>query len=279
MLMFPIKQIDHLSYSQINLYQTCPLAWWFEYVLEIPRTQSIYLLLGSAIHTAISDYFQDKLLGIRPMNTNELIIHAAETIKTTLAESKYELPKKGQTVADIVDSRLKGLQEYMTNFGQYLTVMFSEKKLVRKIPGTSIDFVGVLDLVSAEKTVMDFKIVGATWSQSKASASLQPYAYGFLLGREIQFEIHCISAKGSKVLPICVSQSNIDTYSDMARALSFVMAEVAAGRQAPERCRNTSDCYICSHRAACDLHKYQLFDDLLELVQAKLQLPKIGASL
>jgi hypothetical protein len=63
----------------------------------------------------------------------------------------------------------------------------------------------------------------------------------------------------------------------MVQALSFAMTEVAAGRQTPERSRNSSDCYMCSNKAACDLHKYGLFDDLMEQVQAKPQLPKTGA--
>lgn len=270
MFTFPTKTLSHLSYSQINMYSTCPLAWWFEYVLEIPSIKSVYMALGSAIHTALSDYFTDKLLGIRPMNTAELVLHAGETIKSTLEESEYEMPKKGQTLEEIVDSRLLGLQEYMDNIGQHLTVKFTEKKLIRVIPGTSIDFIGVIDLITSERKVIDFKVVGTAYSQTKALSSLQPHAYAFLLGRAVEFEIHCISAKApSKVLPVSVSQSNIDTYSEMIRALSFAMTEVAAGRQAPERSRNSSDCYMCSHSAACDLHKYGLFDDLMELVEAK----------
>jgi len=269
--MFPTKTIDHLSYSQINMYSTCPLAWWFEYVLEIPSSKSVYMSIGSAIHTALSDYFTDKLLGIRPMNTNELVTHAAETIKTILAETKYELPKRGQTLEEIVASRLLGLQEYMDTIGSNLTVKFTEKKLIRVISGTSIDFIGVIDLITVERKVVDFKVVGTAYSQAKALSSLQPHAYAFLLGRPVDFEIHCISAKApSKVLPVSVSQSNIDTYSEMIRALSFAMTEVSAGRQLPERSRNSSDCYMCSHSAACDLHRYGLFDDLMELVQAKI---------
>ena len=145
------------------------------------------------------------------------------------------------------------------------------------IPGTSIDFIGVIDLITTERKVIDFKVVGAAYSQTKALSSLQPHAYAFLLGRPIEFEIHCISAKApSKVLPISVSQQKIDAYSEMIKALSFAMVETAAGRQTPERSRNSSDCYMCSHKAACDLHKYGLFDDLLELVQAKPQVAKIG---
>jgi hypothetical protein len=275
--MFPTKQIDHLSYSQINMYSTCPMAWWLGYILEIPSIKSVYMAIGSAIHSALSDYFTDVLLGIRPMSTNELVAHAAETIKSTLEESQYEIPKKGQALEEIVDSRLLGLQEYMDNIGCRIPVKFTEKKLRRVIPGTSIDFVGVIDLITTDRTILDFKVVGTSWSQNKAISSLQPHAYAFLLGRPVNFEIHCVSAKApSKVLPVSVSQQDIDSYADIARALSFALTEVAAGRQAPERSRNASDCFLCSHKACCDLYKYGLYDDLMEQVQAKPQVPKTG---
>jgi hypothetical protein len=133
------------------------------------------------------------------------------------------------------------------------------------IPGTSIDFIGVIVLITADR-----KVVGAAYTQVKALTSFQPHAYAFLLGRPVEFEIHCISSKApSKALPVSVTQQDIDSYAEMARALSFAMTEVAAGRQTPERSRNSSDYYMCSHKAACDLHRYGLVDDLMELVQAK----------
>ena len=45
---------DYLSYSSISTYQTCPLRFYFRYVLELPETPvSSSLAFGGAVHAAI----------------------------------------------------------------------------------------------------------------------------------------------------------------------------------------------------------------------------------
>lgn len=267
MFPFPTKTINHLSYSQINLFSTCPLSWWLEYILEVPSTKSVYMAIGSAIHTALHSYFTDRLLGITPMCTDDLVTHADECIKSTLEESEYTMPKTGQSLENVIDSRLLGLQQYMESVGRNLTVRFTEKRITRKIPGSNLDFVGVIDLITSDRRVIDFKVVSAPWSQNKANESLQSHAYGFLVDSQISFEFHCISPKSPRVLPVSVSQNAVDSYAGMASALSWAMTEVAAGRQAPECSRDSSSCFMCNQKAACELYRYQLFDDLMELAK------------
>ncbi|MFC1835411.1 RecB family exonuclease [Thermodesulfobacteriota bacterium] len=55
---------DHLSYSQINTYMTCPLRYRFQYVEEIePQFVSAGLAFGSAIHEAAAAFNQTHLEG------------------------------------------------------------------------------------------------------------------------------------------------------------------------------------------------------------------------
>ncbi len=60
---------DHISYSQINQYTTCPLKYRFSYIdgLE-PEFKSSALLFGSAMHAGIQAYLQSALEGdhLRP---------------------------------------------------------------------------------------------------------------------------------------------------------------------------------------------------------------------
>ncbi len=60
---------DHISYSQINQYTTCPLKYRFNYIdgLE-PEFTSSALLFGSAMHAGIQAYLQSALEGdhLRP---------------------------------------------------------------------------------------------------------------------------------------------------------------------------------------------------------------------
>jgi RecB family exonuclease len=45
-----------LSFSQLDKYETCPLAYEFQYELRIPVSEPPHMAMGSAIHTALERY-------------------------------------------------------------------------------------------------------------------------------------------------------------------------------------------------------------------------------
>ena len=55
---------DHLSYSQVNTYLTCPLRYRFQYVEQIPAAfVPAALAFGSSIHEAVGAFYQSYLIG------------------------------------------------------------------------------------------------------------------------------------------------------------------------------------------------------------------------
>ena len=55
---------DHLSYSQINTYLSCPLKYRLHYVDRIePEFLAASLAFGSGIHEAIAAFYQERLIG------------------------------------------------------------------------------------------------------------------------------------------------------------------------------------------------------------------------
>src|SRR5207237_9540975 len=55
---------DHLSFSAISLFQSCPLRFFFRYVLGLPEpTIAASLVLGSALHQAAQYPFAQFLAG------------------------------------------------------------------------------------------------------------------------------------------------------------------------------------------------------------------------
>jgi putative RecB family exonuclease len=53
---------DYLSYSQVKMFQSCPLKWHFTYVQQAePEFIPASLLFGSAVHAAIQHYFQSMM--------------------------------------------------------------------------------------------------------------------------------------------------------------------------------------------------------------------------
>jgi putative RecB family exonuclease len=59
----PPRVFDHISYSAISTFQSCPLRFYFRYVLGLPeRTISSSLVMGSALHRAVQYHFERLLM-------------------------------------------------------------------------------------------------------------------------------------------------------------------------------------------------------------------------
>lgn len=51
-----VPKLQHLSYSNINLYNQCPRCWYLKYVLKYEMPGSVAMYLGSDVHKAIENY-------------------------------------------------------------------------------------------------------------------------------------------------------------------------------------------------------------------------------
>lgn len=71
--MKPVQDHDHLSYSQINCYTSCPLKYRFHYIdgLE-PEFTSSALMFGSAMHEGIQAYLQS-CLEAEPLRPDQIV--------------------------------------------------------------------------------------------------------------------------------------------------------------------------------------------------------------
>jgi putative RecB family exonuclease len=84
------KDHDHISYSQINCYTTCPLKYRFNYIdgLE-PEFTSSALIFGSAMHAGIQAYLQSTLEG-DPLTSDQMVdVYRAEWIGSEGQKIRY----------------------------------------------------------------------------------------------------------------------------------------------------------------------------------------------
>ena len=58
---------DYISFSAIRLYQTCPLKFFYRYIMGLPEeTVSSSLVFGSSVHRAFEFHFRELLAGNPP---------------------------------------------------------------------------------------------------------------------------------------------------------------------------------------------------------------------
>ncbi len=115
---------DHLSYSQINCYLTCPLRYKFQYVDKIaPTFTAAALAFGSAIHESVAAFYQTRLEGdeLRPDQMMDVYMDSwrrAEKVKFFNGDNEDSLGEKAtqliQTVRVDVDTGIEilGVEEF-----------------------------------------------------------------------------------------------------------------------------------------------------------------------
>lgn len=181
------NEITHLSYSSITLFLDCPEAWYRKYIAKEPTFSTPNLVFGSAFHGTIEHMVQDK-------NVNPLSVYPDHLLfyKKSLWQQQWEKAMDGgqeiQWGLDtpeqhfnegvrllsnngILDS-IKSIKPAIDNDGPKI-----ERKVELKVPGVPIPIIGYIDCILDNGMPADFKTSKASWSDAKASDSLQSLFY------------------------------------------------------------------------------------------------------
>jgi putative RecB family exonuclease len=238
---------DHISVTRINLYRTCSLKYRFQYLDQLPRRgRPAGLVFGSAIHAALAWWHRARLAGDTPALADLLRLFEADWYAQTLDQ-----PLLG---ADDAPERL--LQT-----GRQLLAAFTrrpaapvvaveapfEVPLVHPDTGETlpVPLVGVIDLIQAPDTIVEFKTALRRWSPADLPDHLQlsayAYAYHLLAGRPAA-DLRLITLVRTRA-PWIDEQHTARGAPDAARLFHLsraVLRGIAAGVFFPNR-----GCWLC----------------------------------
>jgi hypothetical protein len=188
--------IDHLSYSSITTFLECGENWRRKYILKEATQPTPALVFGSAFHGAVE-------AAVTPGNTislNDLwntnwnkqieqpVFWGADTPEQHCNEGLRLLSHK--TVTDAISSIKVGTDEQGPKI---------ERKVELHVPGVPVPVIGYIDLILEDGTPADLKTSKMSWSEAKASDSLQGLFYLAALnqaGVDINWKFqHCIFVK------------------------------------------------------------------------------------
>lgn len=163
-----------LSFSSISTYQSCPLKWYFRYVVGLPEeTKSASLVFGSAIHAALQRHFEALLAEGMPPGLQDLV---AIFRGAWASESEGITFGKGDTAESHDALAVKMLRvfqasELATPRGQIVAI---EEELIGEISPDCPPLLARLDLaVECDDaiTITDFKTSRSRWSPEQAEDS------------------------------------------------------------------------------------------------------------
>lgn len=174
--------IDHLSVSQMNLYQLCSLKYRFQYLDELPKPfRPAALAFGSAFHAALA-WFHDHVAEGNGTTLDKLIkIFAADWYaQRTDTEILYN---PGETEAKLFALAKQMLGLYFAKPQQKIRKCEVHFNVPLENPVTGdklgITLEGFFDLVLGDDTIVEFKTSGQTMTQRDAEGHLQLTAYSY----------------------------------------------------------------------------------------------------
>lgn len=168
-------ELNHLSYSSITTFLDCGRNWQYKYIEKLPTKSSPALVVGSAFHATIENFIANNHQG-------DLISIWGEAWEKTLVgqnvfwgldtpEQHYNEGVKMFSNQGIIDS-IKSIKPAVDANGPKI-----ERKVELHVPGVPIPVIGYIDCILDNGTPADFKTSKASWSDSKASDSLQSLFY------------------------------------------------------------------------------------------------------
>lgn len=168
-----MSELDHLSYSSISSYLSCPAAWEFKYVKKAPTFATPELIFGTAFHETVQGYLQGQgeLLSIWPgrfekacQESRTPIVWGADTSEQYHNEGIRMLGHAAIT---------EGIESIKAQYKQGPI----EREVKLSVPGVPVPIIGYIDVMLEGGTPGDFKTSSRAWTADRAQSETQTLFY------------------------------------------------------------------------------------------------------
>jgi len=243
---------DHVSYSQFNMYETCPKQWDFNYniYVDLPKKDFWHLVLGTAYHEAIESLY---LNGDIRATMDKFTAVVKEKIADSSLNNGYCSEK----------TRLQESEQMIMNITYYYNNIYQLYKNIVKgveleenllVDGIDIPIQLRIDLLTNDDRIIDHKTIGKSDLDINENRQLLLYSYWFFQTHHVmprQVELHkCYkeSFRGSFVVVDALQPSKIDMFKFIDE-LRFTYSKMVGKKHYP---RISKLCKFCPFREQCD---------------------------
>lgn len=250
-------ELEHLSWSAISTYRSCPLKWHFRHVQRLPEEfVSAGLVFGSAIHAALEHHYREHLAGSRA-ELDELLDVYQQAWHEDRGEVRFGLREDRASLEQLARRMLAAFlaSEHAQLDG---TVLGVEEQLQGPLVVGCPEILARVDLVTLEGAavvVTDFKTSGSRWSdeqreqQGEQLVLYSELARELLPGRELRLRFLVLT----KSREPAIEQHDVALDASRSARLRAVLRRVWQSMQtgvvypAP----SPLQCPSCPYRRAC----------------------------
>lgn len=176
----------HWSYSQLNTYLRCPLQYYFQYIIGLPRPfVPTGLALGSSIHSALA-YYHSHLQAGSPVPADEVYQSFRDAWQTRMTHENIRF-QDDENEDEILAQGIGLLQTYLQEPPPENIVAVEQEMIAPLITsnGEVLEkpLVAVADLIRRDANglqIDDFKTSSRAYSDLEGETSLQASCYAHM---------------------------------------------------------------------------------------------------
>jgi CRISPR/Cas system-associated exonuclease Cas4 (RecB family) len=250
---------DYLSFSAIRLFQTCPLKFFYKYVMGLPEeTVSSSLILGAAVHRGIEFHFRELLSGNPPPSSDALLAEFWEGWKERdLEQVRFGKGEDRESLGLLAERILTAFQQSgaAQPRGQILAV---EEELRGPVVAGCPDILGRVDLIvdaGDSLVVSDWKTARSRWSHEQAEDAAEQLilyaelAKDFAPGKPLKLEFVILTKTKEAVVDRHVMPVDPMQVDRTKRVVERVWHAIESGNFYPAP--SAMNCPGCPYREQC----------------------------
>lgn len=222
---------DHLSASRVNTFMRCGMTYFFRYCEGLISPPSGALALGSSFHATIAKDYADKVDSGANMPLDSYLDYYSDDWQ----ERKHEVRWwEGEKEGAFKDQGYGLLETYYNEIALEVQPAAVERKFEIEFANKDYSFVGYIDRVDTDNTIVETKTIASTPPRPKADHMLQTVGYttGYRSEGHVELESridYAVKLKKPKIVsyPFKVSNTEVDFFlSQVARVAMMIENEM-----------------------------------------------------
>lgn len=208
--------LDHVSPSQIDMWQRCPRQWEYRYVKGLKIPPSGALIEGHCYHKTLETNFAQKITSFEDLPVSDCLDIFSTEWEKSLADEE-EIIWEVSTPGQVKDEGISLVKKYVVNQSPFVQPIEVEEWYISEIAG--VKFIMRIDLIESNGIVIDHKTSSKLYTQDDVDRDSQASAAAFSLNRAILFHNH-VAVKTTvpkiQVVKTVRTREDIDWWLDMA---------------------------------------------------------------